>query len=87
MPSLATVHTSTGAGKPGSRVGARQRCLTGESPCDSPISVELYASIAKTKMTSEATTTPRPMYIHHMGHLDNETPAYLALADAKAEHN
>ena len=43
--------------------------------CDSPISVELYASIANRKITSEATTTPRPMYIHHMGHLDNACPA------------
>jgi hypothetical protein len=33
------------------------------------MSVELYASIAKTKITSDATITPRPMYIHHMGHL------------------
>src|SRR5829696_5791480 len=26
--------------------------------------------MANTKITSEATMTPRPMYIHHMGHLD-----------------
>ena len=37
---------------------------------DSPISVELAASMANTKITREATTTPRPMYIHHIGHLD-----------------
>ena len=26
--------------------------------------------MANTKITREATTTPRPMYIHHIGHLD-----------------
>ena len=34
----------------------------------SPISVELAASIANTKITRNATITPRPMYIHHIGH-------------------
>jgi hypothetical protein len=34
------------------------------------MSVELYASIANRKITSDATTTPRPMYIHHMDHLE-----------------
>ena len=37
---------------------------------DSCVSVELDASTANTKTTREATTTPRPMYIHHMDHLD-----------------
>jgi hypothetical protein len=32
--------------------------------------VELAASMVNTKTTTVATTTPSPMYIHHMGHLD-----------------
>jgi hypothetical protein len=37
-------------------------------------SVELAARMANTKTTREATTTPRPMYIHHIGHLEDEDP-------------
>jgi hypothetical protein len=51
------------------------------------MSVELYASMANRKITSDATTTPRPMYIHHMGHLEFVLAAGLGKSEILYQNN